>query len=81
MPLNISRGPPICWKGESSLGVTYENKRAYFEVIRRRYDDYVALYREINGGSLEGVAPFDEFYWHLMYYSKYSNANPNDLRR
>ncbi len=63
------------------MGITYENRRVVFDVIARRYKDYIALYRELNAGSLEGVALFDEFYWHFIYYSKYSTSAPVENRR
>lgn|GEM_PF-1195549 len=63
------------------LGITYENRRVLFDVIAKRYQDYIALYRDLNGGSTEGLAPFDEFYWHLTYYSKYANRTPAENRR
>lgn len=53
------------------MGIAYENQRVIFDRIARMYKDYLALYREVNNGSLEGVCTFDLFYWRMTYYSKY----------
>jgi hypothetical protein len=53
------------------MGITYENRRSIFEKIAKRYKEYLSIYKEINNGSLEGITPFDEFYWRTVYYSRY----------
>lgn len=53
------------------MGITYENQRVVFDVIARKYKDYLALYRMFNNGSLEGVTSFGDFYWRMVYFSKY----------
>ncbi len=63
------------------MGITYENRRVVFDLVAQRYKDYIALYRDLNGGSTEGIAPFDEFYWHVIYYSKYANRTSAENRR
>ncbi len=63
------------------MSITYENRRVYFDVIQRRYEDYISLYRDLNGGSIAGLVSFDEFYWHLTYYTKYANPTGSDGRR
>lgn len=50
----------------------YENQRVVFEKLVKKYIEYMALYKEINHGSLAGVTPFQEFYWRTVYWSKYS---------
>lgn len=67
--------------GRRELGVTYENRRVFFEELRRQYQAYVVLYRELNGGSTAGIAGFEEFYWSLTYHTKYSNPRALENRR
>jgi hypothetical protein len=55
------------------MGITYENQRVNFDVIVRKYHDYIALYRQFNNGSVQGLTPFDEFYWRMVYLSKYQD--------
>ncbi len=55
------------------MGITYENIRVNFDKIAKAYKEYLKLYIEVNGGSVEGVTPFDEFYWRMTYYSKYQD--------
>jgi hypothetical protein len=53
------------------VGITYENQRVVFDQIARKYREYIALYRMLNNDSVEGLTPFDIFYWRMVYYSKY----------
>ena len=53
------------------MAITYENQRVVFDVISRKYKEYLRLYQDVNGGSIEGITTFDEFYWRMVYYSKY----------
>jgi hypothetical protein len=55
------------------MGITYENQRVVFDTIVRRYKDYIALYRLFNNGSVDGLTSFDEFYWRMVYVSKYQD--------
>ncbi len=55
------------------MGFTYENQRAHFDAIHRKYIDYLALYALINHGSLAGATPFEHFYWRMTYYSRYQD--------
>lgn len=55
------------------MGITYENQRVIFDAILKKYKDYVALYRQVNNGSLAGVTTFDDFYWRMTYLSKYQD--------
>jgi hypothetical protein len=55
------------------MGITYENQRVVFDTIVRRYKEYIDLYRSLNEGSVEGLTPFDEFYWRMVYFSKYQD--------
>jgi hypothetical protein len=50
----------------------YENGRVHFDLILRLYKDYLRLYADINGGSLDGSTTFADFYWTMTYFSKYS---------
>jgi hypothetical protein len=59
---------------------TYDNKRVDFAIIEKKYKDYIALYRAINNGSVHGLTPFDEFYWHYTYYHKYVTGRITDNR-
>ncbi len=53
------------------MGITYENQRVVFDVLMRKYRDYLDLYKMFNNGSLRGATTFDEFYWRMTYFSKY----------
>lgn len=55
------------------MGIAYENQRVIFDTIVRKYLDYIALYRAVNNGSVEGLTPFNEFYWRMIYFSKYQD--------
>lgn len=55
------------------MGITYENQRVNFDVIVRRYKEYVALYRVFNNGSIQGLCTFDDFYWRMTYFSRYQD--------
>ena len=59
--------------GQDQMGITYENQRVNFDVIVRRYKEYVALYRLFNNGSIVGLTTFDNFYWRMTYFSRYSD--------
>lgn len=60
--------------------MTYDNKRVVFNVILKRYKDYLELYMDINNGSIQGVTPFQDFYWQYTYYSRYANGRINESR-
>ena len=55
------------------MGMDYENQRVVFIGILKKYHEYVALYKAVNNGSLDGVTQFSEFYWRYTYLSRYSN--------
>lgn len=55
------------------MAITYENRRGQFDKILKKYMDYLAIYKEINHGSLQGASTFEEFYWRETYYSRYPN--------
>lgn len=55
------------------MGITYENQRVVFEQISKKYKEYLALYKELNNGSVVGITPFDDFYWRMIYFSKYQD--------
>ena len=59
---------------------TYENRRILFTVIEKKYKEYIALYKMVNNGSVQGITPFDEFYWHYTYSSKYTNGRAAETR-
>ena len=52
----------------------YENQRVNFEILVKKYNEYVNLYKYCNNGSLDGVTPFAEFYWRMTYYSHYQDG-------
>jgi hypothetical protein len=60
--------------------VSYENKRIVFNIILKRYKEYLELYRAVNNGSIAGVTPFEDFYWHYTYYSRYANGKIGESR-
>lgn len=53
----------------------YETNRENFEKIIKNYLSYVDLYKTVNGGSSEGIVPFDEFYWLHNYHVKYEDPS------
>lgn len=55
------------------MGITYENQRVVFNGIVKKYNEYVLLYEEINNGSRAGITPFSQFYWRMIYWSKYAD--------
>ena len=52
---------------------TFDAHRENFNIIVESYLNYVALYKLINNGSIDGVTPFDQFYWRFTYYQKYQD--------
>ena len=57
----------------TGMGIAYETQRVVFAKIQRTYFEYLALYKEINNGSLQGATPFDQFYLQMTYFSKYQD--------
>lgn len=55
------------------LSMGYENQRVVFDKLVKKYEEYVRLYKFINHGSIEGITPFDQFYWRMVYWAKYSD--------
>lgn len=55
------------------MGMAYENQRVNFDILVKKYKDYIALYRKLNNGSIEGLTTFDDFYWRMVYWSKYAD--------
>lgn len=49
----------------------YEGTKEHFNKLKKQYEEYMDLYRFFNNGSLEGVTPFDEFYWRCTFFGKY----------
>lgn len=46
-----------------------------YRKLRKKYVEYCELYRFFNHGSLEGVTPFDQFYWRFTYNDRYSDPS------
>ncbi len=44
-----------------------------YDKLRKKYNDYRDIYKFFNGGSLDGVTPWDEFYWRFLYRIHYEN--------
>ncbi len=53
---------------------TYTNQRIHFEVIAKKYREYVELYKQMNNGSEQGVTMFDDFYARYVYLHRYADA-------
>lgn len=51
----------------------YDTSRENFDKLRRKYDEYLALYATFNNGSIEGATPFPVFYWRFTYYIRYED--------
>jgi len=47
--------------------------RKQFDLLKKRYEDYLKLYAHFNKGSIEGSCTFEEFYWRFTYYDRYSD--------
>ncbi len=62
------------------MSKTYDNRRIVFAIIEQKYKEYIALYRTVNNGSIAGLTPFDEFYWHYTYYHKYVTGRISDYK-
>jgi 1-acyl-sn-glycerol-3-phosphate acyltransferase len=52
----------------------YGASRQQFTKVLEAYLNYVALYKLFNGGSIEGVTPFNVFYWRMTYHVRYENS-------
>lgn len=64
------------------MSFTYQTQRAQFNKLARNYLEYLSLYKQFNNGSVVGATPFSEFYWRVLYYSRYSDVRrvgPNGL--
>lgn len=46
-----------------------------YKRIKRQYLDYVKLYQFFNYGSAQGIIPFDQFYWRMIYRINYVDAS------
>lgn len=55
----------------------YETTREKFNLLVKDYNAYVELYRFLNNGSIEGIAPFSEFYLRFTYGVVYQDINNN----
>ena len=52
---------------------TFDVNREQFDKIIESYLNYVVLYKLINNGSIQGVTPFDTFYWRFTFHDKYQD--------
>ncbi len=43
--------------------------------IKRRYNEYLKLYRLLGDGTTKGATTFDDFYWRFVYYTTYSDLS------
>ena len=41
--------------------------------IKKKYIDYIELYKFCNNGSTDGITNFEEFYWRFSYLLKYDD--------
>ncbi|MBQ47948.1 MAG: hypothetical protein CMP10_10920 [Zetaproteobacteria bacterium] len=57
--------------------MNYETNRENFNKLKKDYENYVALYKNFNNGSIKGITPFAEFYWNLTYKTKYEDPARN----
>ena len=53
--------------------MSYTNQRDHFEKLLKKFFEYLELYADFNGGSIEGAATYDEFYLRFTYVSRYSD--------
>ena len=60
--------------GEASLSIIYETQRVNFNLILKKYREYLRLYKFVNRGSVEGASGFAEFYWRTVYFSRYGEG-------
>ena len=52
----------------------YGNSRQHFNKVLDAYLNYVALYKLLNCGKVQGVTPFNVFYWRMTYHVRYENS-------
>lgn len=52
---------------------SFDAQREQFNIIVDSYLNYVALYKLVNNGSIDGVTPFEVFYWRFTYFVKYQD--------
>lgn len=53
--------------------MNFELRRENLDALIEKYNGYVALYKFVNNGSIEGITGFEEFYRNLTYFSKYED--------
>jgi len=46
-----------------------------YNILKKKYLEYVELYTFFNNGSSEGVTTFSEFYWRFNYYLPYQDPS------
>ena len=54
---------------------SYQNQRVYFDIIMKKYNEYLELYKQFNDGSLAGATTFDDFYMRYTYLYRYADAS------
>jgi hypothetical protein len=54
---------------------TFDGSRDYFNKVLDAYLSYVVLYKLCNRGSIEGVTPFEAFYWRFTYGNRYEDPD------
>jgi hypothetical protein len=55
----------------------FQLRKNSFNVIAKKYLEYLELYRFFNNGSIEGASPFGYFYRVYTYYRKNFDIDPH----
>ncbi|MBF0442291.1 MAG: hypothetical protein HQK54_10325 [Oligoflexales bacterium] len=55
----------------------YDSTREVFNKLKKKYEDYVILYKMLNNDSVEGITTFADFYIRMTYTIKYSEHEKN----
>lgn len=56
------------------MGMQYGTSRQHFNKVLEAYLNYVALYKLFNNGKVQGVTPFNVFYWRMTYHVRYESS-------
>ena len=53
----------------------FETTNENYNKILAKYISYLELYKIMNNGSLDNATPFEKFYWEVLYFGEYRDAN------
>lgn len=53
--------------------MNFDTSRVNIDKLIKQYQEYLALYKAVNHGSIDGATGFDVFYLRMTYHSKYED--------